>query len=356
MKNSIEKKFNDSIKYIAQLINDTSYPIGHPFNEVAFNENDIVFRILAILKTMNIDNVILKDFICNKIRATDCGKFSSERYFQSLSEIVIFYYIYCGVMQNSTNRIEEILYEPISPYNPNKILEYSFLLEDKTYVNIEIKTITCDPLIKEKYFKIKDNKIYIKKYFPGIDINTEQIDKFGIDDYQLLEASTHYRQLRKNIKKIVEKFEGDRNNIGKSLNVGFVVVQFATSIEEFYSYMFHPTKGLLYELDFGNLDCLVFFSLTPKCGLDMQDIYDRHHIFSLVFNGEKYVFDLLELMRLDHIASHPNKKVFSPYREEGIQEFGCFKSIFKEGKFFFTDIHKSEEEIKDYLEYLNGIV
>ncbi len=95
----------------------------------------------------------------------------------------------------------------------------------------------------------------------------------------------HYRQLNKNLKKISEKFKGEKILTNKNYNIGIVVIQFATSIEEFYSYMFNPDKGLINKLDFANLDSIVFFSLTPKCGLDMQDVLDLEHIFTVMLNN-----------------------------------------------------------------------
>lgn len=36
------------------------------------------------------------------------------------------------------------------------------------------------------------------------------------------------------------------------INIGFVCIHFATSIEEFYTYMFHKEKGIYKKIKWGN--------------------------------------------------------------------------------------------------------
>lgn len=198
-----------------------------------------------------------------------------------------------------------------------------------------------------------ENKVIIKKFFNDVNIS-DYIDDKELSTSKVLEASTHFRQVSKNIKKIKEKFNGDCEVPIKMINIGVLVIQFATSIEEFYAYMFHPKKGLVHNMDFGNIDCLVFFSLTAKAELDMQDIYDNHHIFSIVFRKEKYIIDYLEKLRLDHIASYSNSIVYSPYKEEAEKEFGKYKLVNKNGFVFFTNYDKTDEETDCYIKYLMG--
>jgi hypothetical protein len=90
-------------------------------------------------------------------------------------------------------------------------------------------------------------RFILKKFFNDTNLNNF-FSEDGLLHYKVLDASTHYRQISKNIKKIREKFDGNGSVPFKMINIGVIVVQFATSIEEFYSYMFHPTKGLIVEL------------------------------------------------------------------------------------------------------------
>jgi hypothetical protein len=61
------------------------------------------------------------------------------------------------------DKIVQIIYEPQSPLNTDKKLEYSFCFSDNVAVNVEIKTITCDPFIKENKLNYNEEKIYFKE-------------------------------------------------------------------------------------------------------------------------------------------------------------------------------------------------
>lgn len=142
-----------------------------------------------------LETEMLDDYIDNKLKALCNGKFNVEIYFQGVNEIIFFYYLYSGIRKaNREEEIIEIRYESFSITNPKKKLEYTFLFYSGVAVCTEIKTITCDPYCKEKLLKVVEGK-YIKKYFHNFELSEIQ----NLQEYNMLENSTHDRQLRKNI-------------------------------------------------------------------------------------------------------------------------------------------------------------
>lgn len=351
--NYTNKKFKEAQDYIWKKIIHNAYPKGHPFNDMNFTKKDYLVLIMSLIKMNLNETTIIDDYLDNKLVALDNGKCNYEIYFQGLNELTFFYYLLVGcIMSDLLKDINHINYEHNSLNNPTKKLEYTYCFNDLVAVGVEIKTITCDPIFKEESMSINDTKL-IKKYFHDVDLSNIE----NIEQYKILEASTHDRQLRKNIKKIVEKFNGENTTPLKQINIGVVVIQFATSIEEFYAYLLNNNKGIIFNGDFGNLDCLVFFSLTARPRLDMQDIYDDGHIFSILFNDKQYIKDYLKKLRLDNfIAKKINDNV---YIEQHIKkyvdkEYGIFKFIIANEKCFYVPIEHSQDEINKYINYING--
>lgn len=352
MDNVIEN-FKRATDYVWKKIKANKYPEGHPFIQNDFTENDFLIQILSIIKMNLLETTIIDDYLDNKLKALDNGEFNCEIYFQGLNELNFFYYLLAGCIENSLlTNIHQINYENNSITNPEKKLEYSFCFNDLVVVGIEIKTITCDPIFKEKSMSIHDT-LLIKKFFH--DVSLSDVNNLG--QYKILEASSHDRQLRKNIKKISEKFTGENNTPLKLINVGVVMIQFATSIEEFYSYLLNTERGIIYNQDLGNIDCLVLFSLTARPDLDMQDIYNTGHVFSVLLNDEPYVTDYLKRLRLDnYIATKLNGMVhinqnFNKYTNI---EYGIFKYVIKDDMSFYVPFKRTDEEIEEYVRYIKG--
>ncbi len=339
--------------YIWNKIKNNVYPKGHPFNQVNFVKDDYLVLIMALIKIYLIETTIIDDYLDNKLVALDKGRCNYETYFQGLNELNFFYYLLSGCIKNELlTHVYQINYENNSITNPLKKLEYTYCFDDMVAVGVEIKTITCEPTYKETSMSIHDT-LLIKKYFHDVDLRN--IEK--IEQYKILEASSHDRQLRKNIKKIAEKFTGDNKSPVKLINVGVIVIQFATSIEEFYAYLLNENKGIIFNQDFGNIDCLVFFSLTARPDFDMQDIYDTGHIFSILFNYEPYIKKYLKDLRLDnYIATKINGQfnIDSDIQKYANKEYGIFKYIIKDGKCFYVPIECRQDEIDEYIRYLNG--
>jgi hypothetical protein len=347
------EKFERAKDYIWMKIKSNEYPEGHPFNQMEFTKDDYLVLILAFIKMYLIETTIIDDYLDNKLLANDNGGFSYETYFQGLNELNFFYYLLSGCIKNDLlSHVYQINYENNSITNPSKKLEYTYCFDDMVAVGVEIKTITCEPTLKEKSMSIHDT-LLIKKYFH--DVNLMGID--NIEQYKILETCSHDRQLRKNIKKIAIKFTGENKTPLKLINVGVVVVQFATSIEEFYAYLLNENKGIIFNQDLGNIDCLVFFSLTAKPDFNMQDIYDTGHIFSVLLNDKPYIKKYLKDLRLDnYVATKINGKVsIDPNIEKyANKEYGVFKYIIEDDRCFYVPIERSQGDINKYIQYLNG--
>lgn len=339
--------------YIWNKIKINVYPDGHPFNEVKFVKDDYSVLIMALIKICLIETTIIDDYLDNKLVALDNGRCNYETYFQGLNELNFFYYLLSGCIKNDLlTHVYQIYYENNSITNPMKKLEYTYCFDDMVAVGVEIKTITCEPTFKETSMSIYDTML-IKKYFHDVDLRNIE----NIEQYKILEASSHDRQLRKNIKKIAEKFTGDNKSPLKLINVGVIVIQFATSIEEFYAYLLNENKGIIFNQDFGNIDCLVFFSLTARPDYDMQDIYETGHIFSILLNDKPYIKDYLEKLRLDnYIATKVNGSVIidPDIVDYANKEYGVFKYIIDNGKSFYVPMESKQEDIDKYIRYING--
>lgn len=150
MELEIMNRINDCKKYIKEAIQEARYPQGHPFLNQGFY-NDYVFIILSLIKYHLVENDLIDDLIKNKLRAIENEQFNLDKYYQGLSELTFFYYLLSGIINNGIfNKLAYIIHEPNSPYNKAKKLEYSFCFLDNSMLNVEIKTITCDPFSKEK--------------------------------------------------------------------------------------------------------------------------------------------------------------------------------------------------------------
>lgn len=336
-----------SKKDILTKITNSNYPNGHPFLASTF-EDDFTIYILALLKVLSNNNELVDDYICDKLRSIDNGVFNVEKYFQNINEVTLLYYLFASLTKTENIKIaQSIEYESSIGASGNKKFEYSFNIEElsKT-INFEVKTVTCDPILKEQNFYAKDGDKLIKVFFPKEDLK-KHVE--NLSDYKVLPKSSLYRQIRSSIEKINSKFTNDDNHI----NIGVIVGQFATSIEEFYSYFLNPKKGIVVKEKryLKNIDALVFFSLSTGPDLMMDDIYQSGHTFTILFNNEMNIQKVLSKFRLDNLA-YSNGKVVESLKDLSCQEFG--KYIFKNvnGVVFYINEDTSEEELDDYINRL----
>jgi hypothetical protein len=347
-----DEYLQEAKEYVMNKLKETTYPPNHPFLHKDF-ANDYVFYILCLLKVFIKETNMIDDYICNKMVSAKNGVFDLEMYYQNLYEVMIIYYLLVHYINSDLcSTLQTVVYEP--PGAGNKKLEYSLVIDgtkldnfDNIYINVEVKTITCDPFIQESGVHFRNGQKFIKPLFKDVDLKTSA-EGINLDNYIILEHSTHTRQISKKIKEISSKFEQYTNTI----NIGFIVINHATSLEEFFTYLFHPEKGLLFNLDFNNIDCLVFFSLTATPDFLMEDMYERNHVFSLLFDKRPGAIKYYEALGLDNFASIDNE-VSSLFKEYANREYGLYKWIVINDLGFFVSEGTSSEAIKAYVEEIS---
>ncbi len=205
-----------------------------------------------------------------------------------------------------------------------------------------MKALDCDPFSRDsKIFKdkiFKDGDKLGKAYFP----NTKLVDFIGDKIKSVVEISSNYRQLNKNIRRIKEKFEV-RND--KDVNIGVVVINYGTSREEFFSYLLNNEYGLINVQDFGNIDNLVLFSMCSGTTLMMDEVYENEHIFSVCLKSDEFKRNIYNSLRLnDYIVE--DGKVEKRFEEFKNEEFTLYKYIIRNG-FYTIQPYDIEDSIID---------
>lgn len=205
----VTDEYEEYKSFILDELNKLSLPKGHPFLEysvTAESRNLEFFILLSIIlgKESNIPKRLLQ-----KCNAVENGKYSHMKFLEGLDEVLILYYILVVNIKN----VSSVIYEPSNIRQNNKILEYSCVFKHpiQCLVNIEVKTMRCDPFDKENDLNIsnvQDGSILIKKLVND-DAEYEKLLK-GNQDVIELKSSTYYSAFNRNIKKIVDKFEGEK--------------------------------------------------------------------------------------------------------------------------------------------------
>lgn len=252
--------------------------------------------------------------------------------------------------------ISSVIYEPSHIWQNNKTLEYScvFKMPTECMVNIEVKTMRCDPFEKETDLKInniKDGSILIKKLVND-DIGYEKLLCEHQDAVEL-KNSTYYSAFNRNIKKIVEKFDGEKNIQCRMINIGFICVHFSTSIEEFYTYMFHKEKGIYKKLQWGNLDALVLFVLDARNDILLQNVYEMGYVATMLRNDTEINRKFMEIMRLDNYVLLGDKVVKSVY-DEAQKGAKLYRILKRDGFLNILPYDSTEQGIEDYVNYLKS--
>lgn len=347
-----EEHIKKSREYINNKLQEMEFPEIHPFY-IEKEEAQLVRTILEILNIIIDDKEVVDDLI-KKCRGVECGKFDYERYNQGYSEIIILYYLYLRAIKS--NKYKGIIYESKKIFDNDTKLEYSFGFQGKNglddLVNIEIKTMICDPFFKETCLKSTDGLTLMKVLFNDIDNLTTDLKTRYPDDYWLMK-SNYYTPLKRNINKIILKYQGDLKEKCNPINIGIIVINRSTSIEEFYSYFYHKAKGIMNKLDNGNLDALILFSLDAKVTPTLDNLYDQGYIQTIVFSEEAIVREYLQLLQLDNYIQI-GKSVREDIYEMGQKEYLRFKIMNREGFLNIIPAECTEEDIKEYLEFLKN--
>ena len=288
---------------LLDLIASFDYPPDHPFKDVRFAKSDLFRKITMLYAWCGGDLVIITDLL-KKLRSVDNEQFSQTKYHQNLSELTVLFYLVAGIFLKTKEYelLKYIEYEATDGLQTGKMMEYAIISPiTKAKLNIEVKTLTCDPIARElpDPLSIENNAKLINFYFDKPDDVRDKIPH----GFSLVRSL--FSPLKGAIQKISEKFRPC-----EACNIGVIVIQFAPSLEEFYSYLFNPKHGLVnvnktrkYLKDF---DALVLFSVTPDIDPFWESIHEKGHTVTALFTDKIFMEDL-ELLRLDNVIFFKDK-------------------------------------------------
>lgn len=355
----IEDIQKEAEKKILNIIQASDYPKNHPFLHKDF-QNDFIFKMIllidfiennySIFKKSKAGKGFLNQLLEDKMKSVNNGNFDRKKFFENLSELTFLYYIITSlIVSKKIQYLKNIYNEPIPYLNSKHLLEYAFEFDfngiHQNY-NIEIKTIKCDPLYEKSF---KNNQLVIKPLFPDTNLE-EYFTKEELKNYEILEDLSHCRQINKNLKNINNKFIPCVNGY----NIGVIVFQFATSMEEVYSYLYHKEKGILKKNSFGSIDLIVFFSLTATPEPLMEDIYETGHIFSILNNDKMLKEDFIKNLRLDNFIGYKDIFIIDELEKLVNREYIISKFIIRNDLMTFVSPNMNENELDEITRDLNN--
>lgn len=296
-------------------------------------------------------NEMMDDLLIRKLPSRYAEKFSMESFNQNWCEFEIFFYLVSSIFFRSDlhTSFKRLVYEGRGA--TNKKFEYSFEF-DTFSLNIEVKSLECDPFRRDKIdmFKMKDGELYYKNYFSAEDDNT-------LIPYDVIckatKLSSNLRQVKKNIKRINEKCISSADNI----NLGFIMINYGTSREEYISYLLNDKYGWLQKNTLDKIDGLIFFSMCTNTDLCMDNILQKDHIMLFTDHEEERYCKLFEKLRIHNYVKKGNKiskEIISIANEkwgiyEGIKYNSCVSIQRK--------CHNEEwkEDYDAYIEHMSNI-
>ncbi len=317
---------------------NTYYPVNHVLRQ----DNtfiDAIFFSLAycsyIVPKYLYNADMMKDMLERKLVCADKSKWFSWKMFnESYSEFEIFFYLFSNIFLKSDLHEEFVKLEYESDGNKNKRFEYSFVFV-KRKINIEVKALECAPELSDNYeiYKMKDGTRFYKNYFFS---QSDDIVPYEIRNNSI-KLKSNIRQVGKNIKKINEKCKESETEV----NLGFLMINYGTSREEFISYLLNENDGYLVKNPLDKIDALVLFSMCMDTDLLMNEIRKQNHIF--VFQNEKRADEQLLIdLQLDNFVQNND---MSPYKHLFKERYGEYIGIRRKG---ITTIQRNtitEEEI-----------
>jgi len=337
----LEKCIRNNVIYIKNIFDQIKLHADHPFRQTGI-EDSAELRQLAFLLLLLPNDILLERFIDSLSNQTNF-----EIYHQSWSEIQLLYHITISLLKCNSLFTDVKFDNKVSSKN-NKDVDFSFKINANiNNINIEVKRITCDPIEKEDNLS---SRLYIKKLFKDIKLE-ELIDPSELSKYSILEASTHYQTLKDEIKKINDKYHytEDREN---ALNIGVINIDFATSFEEFISYLANSKKGLLVEdaRIFKNIDAISLTFNNP-----VPQYYEPLNAYTFVTNKSlsECELQILEKIGLGRVIY--NNKIVDDFKEYAEELYITLKLFCSNGiiNFYRTDI--PDTEIEKYHESLSKV-
>ena len=315
----------------------TKYPADHPFHK-CFPFGNYIFSLAYckyILEKNFRDTKIIEDYLQRKLISAQNGKTDFKSYNENLGEFSIFLYLFYGLfcVNNEVNNYTKIEYEPNGEMN--KVFEYSFQRRDGIKLLFEVKTLTCEPEIKDSkmvdFHSLNNGQLFYKKYFKPdtSDCIPNEIKEKGI------ELSSNYRQVGHNIKRIIEKCPNDNN-----IKIGFIVINYGTSREEYLSYLYNSQFGYLNTYPLEKVDSIVIWSMFTNTTLFMPEILENEQLFVFPRNIDEIDLDLYQKLRLNNFVE---KKESYKYYKTLEDRFGVYELI--KNKDIITILPKLNQKI-----------
>ncbi len=351
----VESAYKNAEKFVINELQKLNYPKEHPFNDYPKTPESMILRFIIVIKALTNKDKIIIEFL-KKCKSIENGSFSYVKYNQGVSEVLWFYYMYVSLVKNDSRELLLDIYdEDVSIYGNDKKYEYSLLIRNENngsdfVVTSEVKAITCDPFAKEMVLKPVDGQKLIKPFFPALK-ESEVLKQES--DAIVLQSSIYYNQTNQNIKRIINKCRGNKLINKPVFNIGVLFINFSTSIDEFYSYLFHKTYGLYDKLLKSNVDALVLVSLDSRNDFELDNIYSMNYIQTILVKPSDTNKKICEKLRMDKYIAFGDEIDEYVY-EKAQTEYGRYKILCREGFLTIIPFNSTEEDIKEYLNYLRG--
>ena len=350
---NVQELYKNAENYVINELQKLDYPCEHPFNGYPRTPESMALRLIVFIKALTNKDELVVSFL-KKCKSLENGVFSYIKYNQNVSEIIWLYYMYSGLIKtNSQDSLMDIYGEDFSIYDNDKKFEYSLLIsiDDVKYIiTSEVKAITCDPFFKEVGLKAIDGQRLIKPLFPALkDSDVLKSDPNAI----VLKSSTYYYQTGQNIKKIINKCRGNKLIDNPIFNIGVLFVNFSTSFEEFYSYLFHKTYGIYNKLLESNVDAIVLISLDAHNDFDFENLYSSGYVQTVLVKPTPQNRAICERLKIDNYIAL-GKSIDKNVYEAAQEEFGKYKILCREGFLNIIPYDSTEEQISEYLYYLKS--
>lgn len=338
--------YRSAENFVLSAIQSENYPDGHPFLEYSSHTTDGLAVInIILLKLFGLDDSAIVDIV-KKCKSVENGQFDYTRYRQNINEVVFLCYILIS-MSLKGHSIPHVCYEDHNIIDNNKVTEYSFLLKD-ILINIEVKTLSCDAFPSGV---VNDGNQYILPYYKDKKFIQDLKNKFP--NATILDDKCCLYQLERNILKIKSKFDGKNMTQYKLFNVGVIFIDYSTSLEQFFSYLFNNKFGLVGKTDFGNIDALIMITLDAKVDLLYTNIYNMGYVQTLLFNNAANFVDICKLLRLDNFALQGTTS-YEKIIKYAQNEYEVLKILKRNGFANFIPYDTPENEIQEYIDFLCG--
>ena len=343
------EEMHKKYRYLLEVIEE-KYPHNHPFRHSGFVFDGTAFSLaycLYIVPKYLHNTEMMVDMIEKKLISQVDNKFSLKLFNEGFSELEIFLYIIIGLFcySGEYSNFDRLVYEPSG--SNNKRFEYAFLMKNGKKINVEVKALECEPEYSDNVnlIKMNDGQLFYKNYFAALD-ELEVVPNYIREN--AIKLKSNYRQISKNVKKIYEKCEDKSNDV----NIGFMMINYGTSREEFISYLLNEQYGYLHRnpMQNHNVDALVLFSMCIDTDLMMNRILDKEHIFVFA-NSARIDRELLEKMRLSNFIDGTEGK----YARIAEECYGEYEGINRGGIVTIQRRLSPEDqnELKKYIKWIN---